>query len=127
MSFREHEWCFYRAHYLLPLTCRGCGCCGLPENIGRIHSSCLRARFLVKLTVHKKFHTTTLDLVHIWMGASEQAKMQALGIFLEITHKITIQVWSAGCSLEELTQNPIAGTMVVLGSTHREYKKSQRE
>lgn len=49
----------------------------------------------------------------------------AIGIFLEITYKIAIQVWSVGCLLEEVTQNPIARTMLVLGSSRREYKKSQ--
>lgn len=49
----------------------------------------------------------------------------ALSIFLETNHKITIQVWSIGCLLEELTQNPIAGTMLALMSTHSKYKKSK--
>lgn len=47
----------------------------------------------------------------------------ALKISLEINHKITIQVWSVGCLLEELTQNPIAGPMLALWSTCRKCKK----
>lgn len=47
----------------------------------------------------------------------------ALNISLEINHKFTIQVWSVGCLLEELTQNPIAGPMLALQSTHRKCKK----
>lgn len=57
---------------------------------------------------------------HFW------GKITSPGIFLEINHKITKQVWSIGCLLEKLTQNPIAGTVLALASTRREYKKSKR-
>lgn len=48
---REHTQHLYHPCYILLLTCRGCGCCGLPENVGRICSSCLRAQFTAKPTV----------------------------------------------------------------------------
>ena len=77
VSFRECTQRLYHLRYLLPLTCRGCGCCGLPEDVGRRRSSCLRAHFTVKITVREQFHTTALDLVRIWMGDTKRAKMQA--------------------------------------------------
>lgn len=46
----------------------------------------------------------------------------ALCILLETNHKITIQVWSIGCLLEELTQNPTAGTMLALRSKYNKSK-----
>lgn len=48
VSFREHTQRLYHPCYLLPLTCRGCGCCGLPENVGRMF-----------LLLESRFHSET--------------------------------------------------------------------
>lgn len=82
VSCREHTQHLYHPCYLLLLTCRGCGCCGLPENVGRICSSCLRAQFTAKLTVPEQFHTTALDLIHACMGVIKHRAETCTGALL---------------------------------------------